>query len=119
MTTLYVSDLDGTLLTNAASLSDYSRSVLQALLADGLKFSVASARSVASMRNMLHGLTLELPVIEFNGAFLSDLSTGHHTAVVNALEPQITRAIFASISQRGENASDLHFRWPTRLFVLR
>jgi len=100
VTTLYVSDLDGTLLTNTARLSDYSRSVLQALLADGLKFSVASARSVASMRNMLHGLTLELPVIEFNGAFLSDLRTGHH-AVVNALEPQIARAIFASISRRG------------------
>ena len=101
MTTLYVSDLDGTLLTNVATLSDYSRSQLQKLLAEGLKFSVASARSVVAMRNILHGLTLELPVIEFNGAFLSDLTTGRH-AVVNSLEPQITQAIFTSIIQIGK-----------------
>lgn len=100
MTTLYVSDLDGTLLTNAATLSDYSRSQLQKLLAEGLKFSVASARSVAAMRNILQGLTLELPVVEFNGAFLSDLTTGRH-AVVNSFEPQITQAIFTSIAHMG------------------
>ena len=76
MTALYVSDLDGTLLTNAATLSDYSRSALRTLLAEGLKFSVASARSVASMRKILRGLTLELPIIGFNGALLSDLNTG-------------------------------------------
>ena len=100
MTTLYVSDLDGTLLTNAARLSDFTRSALQELLADGLKFSVASARSVAAMRNILHGLTLELPVIEFNGAFLSDLKTGRHT-MVNSLEPPITQAVFSTISRSG------------------
>ena len=100
MTTLYVSDLDGTLLTNAARLSDFTRSALQELLADGLKFSVASARSVAAMRNILHGLTLELPVIEFNGAFLSDLKTGRH-AIVNSLEPPTTQAIFNTISRSG------------------
>lgn len=101
MTTLYVSDLDGTLLTNVATLSDYSRSQLQKLLAEGLKFSVASARSVVAMRNILHGLTLELPVIEFNGAFLSDLTTGRH-AVVNSLERQMAHAIFTSIAQMGK-----------------
>ena len=100
MKTLYVSDLDGTLLTDAASLSDYTRSALQELLAEGLKFSVASARSVAAMRTILHGLTLELPVIVSNGAFLSDLKTGRH-AMVNSLEPPITQAIFSTISRSG------------------
>ena len=101
MTTLYVSDLDGTLLTNEAMLSEYSRSALQELLAAGLNFSVASARSVASIRPMLHGLTLNLPVIEFNGAFLSDLETGRHE-VVHSLEPQVTEAVFTSITRLGK-----------------
>ncbi len=100
MTTLYVSDLDGTLLTNTASLSNYTRSALQELLAAGLKFSVASARSVVPMRDILHGLTLELPVIVCNGAFLSDLKTGRH-AIVNSLEPPITQAIFSTITRTG------------------
>ena len=49
MNTLYISDLDGTLLTNDARLSEFSRAVLRELIADGLSFSVASARSVVSM----------------------------------------------------------------------
>ena len=88
MATLYISDLDGTLLTDRAALSTYSRDTLQGLLHEGLPFTVASARSGASMRMMLRGLDLSLPVVEFNGAFLSDLETGRHE-LVHALDPPI------------------------------
>jgi len=83
MPTLYISDLDGTLLNNSAELSAYSKTTLQAMLADGLIFTVASARSVVAMQQMMAGLTLPLPVIEFNGAFISDLATGRHEVVNN------------------------------------
>jgi hydroxymethylpyrimidine pyrophosphatase-like HAD family hydrolase len=43
MDTLYISDLDGTLLRNDASLSDYSRRELIALLEEGVQITVASA----------------------------------------------------------------------------
>lgn len=96
MAALYVSDLDGTLLRNDARLSEYSRSGLRELLAEGLPFSVASARSVVSMRPMLRGLRLELPVITLNGAFLSDLETGRHE-VVNSIERAVAEDLYASI----------------------
>ena len=96
MATLYISDLDGTLFRDDASLSQTSKVALQDLMRDGLEFSVASARSAVSMRGLLQGLRFTLPVIEFNGAFLTDLETGRHE-VINALEPEIAAEIFRSI----------------------
>lgn len=83
MSPLYVSDLDGTLLSDSATLSEFSRNELQKLLAEGVAFSVASARSVVAMSAMLHGVRLRLPVIEFNGAFISDLESGQHKLINN------------------------------------
>jgi len=78
MTKLYVSDLDGTLLDRAGHISDWSLAELARLLAAGLPFTVASARSVVSMRQVLRGLPVRLPIIEFNGAFISELASGRH-----------------------------------------
>ncbi len=100
MSTLYVSDLDGTLLQNDAVLSAFTEATLRGLLADGLMFTVASARSVVSMQTMLRGLSLSLPVIEFNGAFLSDLATGRHE-MINALDPGVVNDIYAQMLRHG------------------
>jgi hydroxymethylpyrimidine pyrophosphatase-like HAD family hydrolase len=78
MERLFVSDLDGTLLDPAGKLSDYTRSALTGLLGEGLPFTIASARSVISMRAILGDLPLSLPVIEMNGAFLSDYPSARH-----------------------------------------
>ena len=94
--TIYISDLDGTLLTNKAILSEFSKSKLQELLEDGLLFTVASARSVFSMRIALHGLKLPLPIVEFNGAFISDLVSGRHE-IINSIEPDIIDDIYQLI----------------------
>jgi Cof subfamily protein (haloacid dehalogenase superfamily) len=79
----YVSDLDGTLLRDEAALSPFTRDTLASLLHDGLPFTVASARSVVSMRPMLCGVPLRLPVVEINGAFVSDLATGRHESIAS------------------------------------
>jgi Cof subfamily protein (haloacid dehalogenase superfamily) len=100
MDTLYVSDLDGTLLRNDATLSEFSRTTLQSLLRDGLRFTVASARSVVSMGVMLKGLKLPLPVVEFNGAFLSDLETGRHE-IINRIEPAVVEDVYRLIHEFG------------------
>ena len=93
MSSVYISDLDGTLLQNDATLSDFAKDTLRDLLAEGLQFTVASARSVVSMQGMLRGLPLPLPVIEFNGAFLSDLNTGRHE-IINAIAPSIAGGLY-------------------------
>jgi Cof subfamily protein (haloacid dehalogenase superfamily) len=100
VTTLYVSDLDGTLLQSDASLSSASENALREMLADGLLFTVASARSVVAIQQMLRGLPLPLPVIEFNGAYLSDLSTGRHE-LINALEPSVAVSVYGQILAYG------------------
>ena len=96
MSTIYISDLDGTLLRNNATLSDFSRNTLSELLHDGLPFTVASARSVVSMRPMLAGLKLSLPIIEFNGAFISDLESGQHH-IINHIERPIVEDLYQLI----------------------
>ncbi len=78
---LYISDLDGTLLRDNASLSDYARTSLSRMLHAGLPFTVASARSIVAIRSILEGLPLRLPVVEFNGAFISDFATGAHRCI--------------------------------------
>ncbi|QIR35927.1 HAD-IIB family hydrolase [Tolypothrix sp. PCC 7910] len=94
--TIYISDLDGTLLTNNAVLSDYSKHKLQELLQDGLMFTVASARSVVFMGVVLRGLKLPLPIVEFNGAFISDLESGRHE-IINSIETEIIEDIYQLI----------------------
>ncbi|MBN1476241.1 HAD family hydrolase [Candidatus Sumerlaeota bacterium] len=75
---LFITDLDGTLLRDDSTLSVRSSEALQRMLAEGLPLSIATARSIVSIREILGDLPLTLPVIENNGAFLSDLWTGEH-----------------------------------------
>ena len=79
--TLYLSDLDGTLLMPDASLSPFSRQCLNELIRQGLSFSCATARTAASAVPILDGLFLPLPVILLNGSCLFDLRTKRYEAV--------------------------------------
>jgi Cof subfamily protein (haloacid dehalogenase superfamily) len=75
---LYISDLDGTLLNNEKEVSEYTRSTLNQLIAGGLHFSIATARTAATVVRILDGLHINLPVILMNGAIIYDLSTGKY-----------------------------------------
>jgi hypothetical protein len=98
--TLYVSDLDGTLLDPQAQLSELTRAGLVRLLDEGLVFTVASARHVTSIRKILGDLPLRLPVISSNGAYISDMKTGRHE-LVNAMPPALGQDIVALMQARG------------------
>lgn len=77
-TPLYICDLDGTLLRPDGTLSDFARDGLNLLLSSGVRLTVASSRATPAMRALLAGVDLRLPVIEFNGAFISELESGRH-----------------------------------------
>lgn len=70
--TLFISDLDGTLLHPDAKLSQYSREQLCKLLLKGLPFTIATARTIYSVQSILEGLPLQYPLILQNGAVLYD-----------------------------------------------
>ena len=88
--TLYVTDLDGTLLRNDATLSPYTVSMINRLTEQGLAFTYATARSVESARPITEGLNLPLPVITRNGAVLADNTTGKHLEKALFTEKEVT-----------------------------
>jgi 5-amino-6-(5-phospho-D-ribitylamino)uracil phosphatase len=96
--TLYISDLDGTLLDRQGQLSPTTRRTLETLLAQGILFTIATSRSAGSVRTLLGDLPLTLPVIEGNGAFISNLATGQHLWM-NPLDPALVEPVLATIAQ--------------------
>ncbi|TCZ80059.1 HAD family phosphatase [Paenibacillus albiflavus] len=93
MMKLYVSDLDGTLLRNNASLSEFTRENLNLLIDNGMHFTVASARSIVAIQRILGQVNFRLPVIEFNGSFITDYHTGEHQ-VINSIDPSLVIELF-------------------------
>lgn len=74
--TLYVSDLDGTLLDRSDRVPEFTARTVNSLVKRGLRFTYATARSFTSAQKVSAGLTKDLPVIVYNGAFIIDGATG-------------------------------------------
>lgn len=100
MKELFISDLDGTLLDAEAHLSPFARQALTRVVEAGAPFTVASARSVQSMRPILGDLPLRLPVVAMNGAFVTDLRTGRHE-VVEAMPAAAVRPLLEAAAGWG------------------
>ena len=74
--TLYVTDLDGTLLNRQDRISPFSIRVINELVAKGMLFTYATARSLVSASKVTQGLSTNIPIIAYNGAFIIQPSTG-------------------------------------------
>ncbi len=72
MKTLYVSDLDGTLLHSDQKTSEYTNKVINTLVEQGMLFSYATARSLITAKKVTAGIIAEIPLILYNGAFIMD-----------------------------------------------
>lgn len=72
MKCLYVSDLDGTLLRSDQRTSEYTNRVINDLTKQGMVFSYATARSLVTAKKVTEGLSAEIPLIVYNGAFIID-----------------------------------------------
>lgn len=75
MKTLYVSDLDGTLLTSNETTSEYTNHVINSLTEKGMIFSYATARSLITAKKVANGIHVKNPLIVYNGAFVVDNMT--------------------------------------------
>ena len=74
--TLYVTDLDGTLLDSDQRVSPFSCSVINDLVTHGMTFSYATARSMITARKATVGLNAQMPLIVYNGTFVIVNATG-------------------------------------------
>lgn len=76
MRTLYLSDLDGTLLNRSQRTSLFTNKTITSLIEDGMLFSYATARSWNTAKKATAGITVRFPAIVYNGAFIIDTSNG-------------------------------------------
>lgn len=74
--TLYLSDLDGTLLGSNVALSDYTSQTIRDLTERGMLFSYATARSYVTASKVTKGFDARIPLIVYNGAMVVDNVTG-------------------------------------------
>lgn len=70
---LFVSDLDGTLLNKDQIISDYSKRELNRLINTGVNFAIATARSPATVSEILDGINIKTPVVLMNGVIIYDI----------------------------------------------
>lgn len=98
--TLYVTDLDGTLLTSGQYVSEKSREIIKNLTEQGLIFSYATARSLITARKVTAGLDFNVPVIVNNGAFIVDTASGEKL-VKNVFETGQAEDIFRTLQSFG------------------
>ena len=67
--TLYISDLDGTLLNSHQQISETTKKILNRLIRErGLNFTVATARTPATVVKILSGIDCRLPYVVMTGA---------------------------------------------------
>lgn len=75
MKTLFVSDLDGTLLRSNETTSDFTNKTINELVSKGMIFSYATARSYVTSKKVTKGMKPPIPLIVYNGAFVIDNAT--------------------------------------------
>lgn len=97
--TLYVSDLDGTLLRSDETVSDYTCKVIKELTEKGICFSYATARSAVTAQKVTKGLTAAIPVIVYNGAFILENRTNRLLAE-NYFEQEAVCALLQMLLER-------------------
>lgn len=98
--TLYVTDLDGTLLTSGQYVSEKSCEIINSLTEQGLIFSYATARSLITAKKVTAGLALKSPVIVNNGVFIVDSESGEKL-VKNIFSAEQAEDIFSTLTSYG------------------
>jgi len=97
--TLYVSDLDGTLLQPDARLSNTTVGMLNEAIADGKLFTVATARTPATVSPILADVHLEIPAVVMTGAALWNPATGHYSRL-RLFDPEAARRLIEVYEQQ-------------------
>ena len=100
MSTLYVSDLDATLLRSDGTISEFTVSTIKSLVEKGMKFSFATARSASTAMKVTEGLCENIPIIVYTGTFIVDGKT-RERIVTNFMSESETGAVVSAVKEYG------------------
>lgn len=106
--TLYVTDLDGTLLNTKDRINSKSIEIINELVSKGMLFTYATARSLVSASVVTEGLTTDIPVIAYNGALIIHPRTGE---VLSSLSFSKEEAEFVRKNLKHHNISPLVYSY--------
>jgi hypothetical protein len=98
MKTLYISDLDGTLLNKQASLSEKTIETLNNLIDNGLHFSIATARSAATVTKIMAPISMNIPAVLMNGVLIYDFKTQKYLSI-QYLSKEIVATIIDTLNE--------------------
>ncbi|WP_300347886.1 HAD family hydrolase [Clostridium sp.] len=90
---LFVSDLDGTLLNKDQIISEYSKKELNRLINTGVNFAIATARSPATVSDILNGIDIKTPVILMNGVVIYDIENNRYIDVKEIEKESVKKVI--------------------------
>ena len=79
--TLYISDLDGTLLNDESRITPSTAQSLCRLIDEGMLFSIATARTPATVVGLMADVKLRMPVVLMTGALIYDIATNSYLSV--------------------------------------
>lgn len=91
--TLYISDLDGTLLNSSAELSIGTTDVLNRLIQSGVCFSFATARTPTTAFRLFDRISLNTPFVLMNGVVVYDPISKHYIKKENLTRATVTSVI--------------------------
>lgn len=90
---LYVTDLDGTFLGPDAKVSERSRRLVNKAIAAGADFTIATARTPATVAELLEGIELKNPLVVMTGATLWNPATGEYSRTVFIPEQEARKVV--------------------------
>jgi len=104
---LVVSDLDGTLLETDHSISEETIRLIQRIEELGVRFTIATGRSLSSCKEYIKALKLSTPIILLNGARIFDPVSGNYL-VQHTLSQKAVEIVFQT-AVRQKNVSTAIF----------
>lgn len=90
---LFVTDLDGTLLNSNKEVTNYSKGIINGLIDEGVNFTVATARTPATVVELLDGLNLKIPVALMNGVLIYDIKKQEYIDIKDINKEAVEKAL--------------------------
>ncbi len=100
MKTLYITDLDGTFLNSKAELTEKSKELISKAINSGACFSLATARTFATVLQMFADVDLKVPLVLMNGVMIYD-PVNRRVASCHSIKNEVIEKVFNIYEKHG------------------